>query len=86
MDPPQEVVRVLFGRRLLEALHFDALRVHGADHVPAGAVLAGPVDALQHDQQRAAAVAVEQALHGCQLGVGALELLLGGLLRIHGVP
>ena len=51
MDAPEEVMVALRGRRLLEARDLHALRIHGADHVPAGAVLAGPVDALQDDQQ-----------------------------------
>ncbi len=80
MDAPQKVVRLFFGSRLLEPGHLHALRVHGADDMPAGAVLAGAVDALQDDQQRMRAVGVEFAL---QLG-DAREIALQ-LLRRFGV-
>ena len=83
MDAPQKVVRLFFGSRLLEPGHLHALRVHGADDMPAGAVLAGAVDALQNDQQRMRAVRVEFAL---QLGYAreiALQLLRRfGVIRI----
>ena len=51
--------------RLLEAGDGGALRVHRGHHVPAGAVLAGGVDALQHDQERVLLLGVEPVL---QLG------------------
>ena len=75
VDAPEEVVRGLFGRGDLEPLHLAALRVHGADHVPAHAVLAGGVQPLQHDQERVAVVAVHLALQVAQLGLDGLELL-----------
>ena len=48
---PQVVVVELFGRRDLEAVHGDALRVHAAHHVPDDAVLAGGVETLDDDEQ-----------------------------------
>jgi hypothetical protein len=49
--PPQEVVVQLVGGRGLEAGDLHALRVHAAHHVADGAVLAGGVHRLEHDQQ-----------------------------------
>jgi len=69
--PEKIVVPFLLGR-LFEAGHLDSLRVHGADHMPAGAILARAINALQHDQERVAAVGVERAL---QLR-DALEMVL----------
>ena len=50
VDAPQEIVGELLFRRLLESGDAAALGIHAFDDVPADAVLAGGVDALQHDQ------------------------------------
>ena len=46
---PQEVVVELLRRRDLEAADLDALRIDPAHDVPDGAVLAGRVHRLEHD-------------------------------------
>ena len=83
MHAPQEIVVLLLRSRLLEALHLHPLGVHGPDHVPAGAVLAGAVDALQHDQQRVLTLPVKGALKFGDLVEMALQLLGG--FRVIGV-
>ena len=47
---PEEIVIELLGRRHLEAVHGDALRVDAAHHVADRPVLAGGVQRLQHHQ------------------------------------
>jgi hypothetical protein len=58
MHAPQEIVVALLLRGLLEADNVDALRVHRADHMPAGPVLARSVDPLKDDQQAVTAIRV----------------------------
>jgi hypothetical protein len=62
MNPPQEVVRQLFGRRLLESRDLTALRVHGAQDVIDRAVLAARIHSLKADEERRATIGVEQLL------------------------
>ena len=80
---PEEVVGELGLGRLLEAGDGGALRVHRGHHVPDGAVLAGGVDALEHDEQRVLLLGVEPVLQLGQardllgeLGLGALLVLV----------
>ena len=49
-EAPQVVVVELQRRGHLEGVHGDALRVHAAHDVADGAVLAGGVERLQHDE------------------------------------
>src|SRR5262245_36181081 len=69
---PEEVVRGLLLAQLLEPIDERSLRVHSAEHMPDGAILAGSVERLEHDQKRLAAVGVEEVL---QL-VHALDMFL----------
>src|SRR5262249_31547900 len=69
---PEEVVRGLLLARLLETIDERSLRVHSAEHMPDGAILAGSVERLEHNQKRLAAVGVEEVL---QL-VHALDIFL----------
>jgi hypothetical protein len=62
MNAPQEVVVAFFLRWLFEALDMDALGIHGADHVPARAILAGAVDALQYDKEAVPPIGIELPL------------------------
>src|SRR6266496_3437067 len=48
--PPQVVVSQFLGRRRLETVSVDTLRVHTAHHVADRAVLASRVDSLEHDK------------------------------------
>src|SRR6266536_1643844 len=50
--PPQVVVSQFLGRRRLETVSVDTLRVHTAHHVADRAVLASRVDSLEHDKDR----------------------------------
>ncbi len=56
LDAPQEVVRELLGRRLLERGERDALRIDRSDHVADDAALARGVHRLQHQQHRRSAL------------------------------
>src|SRR5262249_292933 len=69
---PEEVLRGLLLARLLETIDERSLRVHSAEHMPDGAILAGSVERLEHNQKRLAAVGVEEVL---QL-VHALDMFL----------
>ena len=62
MDAPEEVVCGLLGGRLFEGFDRRGLRVQDAHHVVDGAVLAGRVEALQHDEQRMTPVGAELGL------------------------
>src|SRR5262249_56126564 len=81
-NPAEEVVVLLFRRRLLEALNADTLGIHGADHMPACAILAGAVDALQHDKKAMTPIGVQLTLQrgyarqiAVKLGLGVLGVL-----------
>jgi hypothetical protein len=62
VDAPQEIVRAFLLGWLLESDHAAALGIHSLDDVPAYAVLAGGIDALQDDQQGVLALGIEQFL------------------------
>ena len=79
---PQEGVIELLGARLLEAEDLTALRVDAGHHVADGAVLAGGIHRLEHDQHRVAVVGVEQLLRLRQL-LPAQRQQVGGAL-LHG--
>ena len=66
LDAPEEVVRELFGGRLLECRERHPLRVDRADHVAHDAALAGGVHPLQHEEHRG------RAVDDARLGVEAL--------------
>jgi hypothetical protein len=51
MNSPEEIVRGLFFARLLESVNERSLRIHRAEHVSDGAVFAGSVERLEHDEQ-----------------------------------
>src|SRR5262249_54895722 len=69
---PEEVVRGFLFARLLEAEDEGPLRIHPAEHMPDGTVLAGRIERLQYDQKGLAAVRVKQVLQF----VHALGMLL----------
>src|SRR6516225_8044251 len=69
---PKEVVGKFLFARLLESEDEGPLRIHSAEYMPNGAVLAGRVERLQHHEKGLAAVRVKQVL---QL-VHALGMLL----------
>src|SRR5262249_5571314 len=69
---PEKVVRGFLFARLLESEDEGPLRIHPAEHMPDGAVLAGRIERLQHHEKGLAAVRVKQVL---QL-VHALGVLL----------
>jgi hypothetical protein len=56
----------------LQSVALRSLRVHPAEYMPDGAVLAGRVERLQHDEEGLAAVRVKQVLQevGCDSGSG----------------
>ena len=62
VNSPEEIVRQLFVIGLLEGGDFAALGIHARHDVADGAVFAGGVAALQHDEQGVTAVGVEQVL------------------------
>ena len=70
LDAPEEVVRELFGGRLLECRERHPLRVDRADHVAHDAALAGGVHPLQHEEHRG------RAVDDARLGVKALLQLI----------
>jgi len=51
---PEEIMFQLFGAGLLEAGDFASLRIDSGQHMLYGAILAGPVHALEDDQKRMA--------------------------------
>ena len=53
----------LLGRGRLEGVHLAALRVDAAHDVLDGAVLAGGIHGLEHQQQRVLVLGVEPLLH-----------------------
>ena len=79
VNAPKKIMLPFFDGRLLEPPHLHALRIHGADDMPAGAVLAGAVDALQHDQKTMPMIGVKRAL---QLA-DAVQMLLQVVLRVR---
>ena len=68
--------RLLVGG-LLERVHAHALRVGAAQHVGDGGVLAGGVDPLQYDEQRALLLRVHASLQVGDLVDEAGELVTG---------
>src|SRR5215813_8222455 len=72
MRAPEEIVGKFLFARLLESEDEGSLRIHPAEHMPDGTVLAGSIERLQYDQKGLAAVRVKQVL---QL-VHALGMLL----------
>ncbi len=62
MDAPQEIMRVLFGGRLLERSDLAALRVHRTQDVLDRPVLVSGVQRLGADQERPPPIGIEQSL------------------------
>jgi hypothetical protein len=77
---PEEVVVEVLGRRDLEAVDRDALRVHPAHHVPDRAVLAGRVHRLEDDEQAVCVLGGE----ACLQVVEEFDARLQQLLRLRG--
>src|SRR4051812_2923685 len=80
VDAPEEVVRELVGRRLLERRDAHALRVRAGEHMLDGAVLPARVHRLQDDEERLARLGVEAVLEPHQLLRQLVERLFRRLL------
>ena len=81
---PEEVVFELLGRGLLEGGHLHPLRVDARHDVADGAVLAGRVHRLKHDQQGVAVAGPQQLVRGLELLDAARERRLLLLLALLG--
>ena len=78
VDAPEEIMVLLELGGRLEARHVAALWIDRAEHLANGAVLAGGIATLEHDQQCVACVGVEHVLEGGD----TIRVLLGLALEV----
>jgi hypothetical protein len=91
MNAPQEIMRQLDRRRLLEIGDLHALRIGAGHDMADRAVLARRVQSLQHDQQRTLGLGIElvlELLQSCDMVAGLCRghlviLVFAGVGRIE---